>query len=48
MIGDVNPDFSFGFSNNVTLFKASGSTRCSTAEKGGDIYNFTKQWMFQD
>jgi TonB-linked SusC/RagA family outer membrane protein len=46
-IGDVNPDFSFGFSNNVTLFGV-GIYALFDGQKGGDIYNFTKQWMFQD
>ncbi len=46
-IADVNPDFSFGFSNTVrlggfTLYGLLDGTR------GGDIYNLTKQWMFQD
>lgn len=46
-IGDVNPDYSFGFANTVrfgglTLYGLLDGTR------GGDIYNFTKQWMFQD
>jgi TonB-linked SusC/RagA family outer membrane protein len=46
-IGDVNPDYSFGFANTVrfsgfTLYGLLDGTR------GGDIYNFTKNWMFQD
>lgn len=46
-IGDVNPDFSFGFSNNIKLF-GFGIYALLDGQKGGQIYNFTKQWMFQD
>ncbi len=47
IIGNVNPDYSFGFANTLrfagfTLYGLLDGTR------GGDIYNFTKQWMFQD
>jgi TonB-linked SusC/RagA family outer membrane protein len=46
-IADVNPDYSFGLANTVrfsgfTLYGLFDGTR------GGNIYNFTKQWMFQD
>jgi TonB-linked SusC/RagA family outer membrane protein len=46
-IGDVNPNYSFGLANTfrlggVTVYGLLDGTR------GGDIYNFTKQWMFQD
>ena len=46
-IGDVNPDYSFGFANTIrfggfTLYGLLDGTQ------GGNIYNFTKQWMFQD
>jgi hypothetical protein len=46
-IGDVNPDYSFGMANTLrvrgfTLYGLLDGT------KGGNIYNFTKQWMFQD
>jgi TonB-linked SusC/RagA family outer membrane protein len=46
-IGDVNPDYSFGIANTIrshgfTLYGLLDGTR------GGNIYNFTKQWMFQD
>ncbi len=46
-IGDVNPDYSFGFANTVRL---GGITLYGLLDgtKGGNIYNFTKQWMFQD
>ena len=46
-IGDVNPDFSFGFSNNIRIF-GFGIYALIDGQKGGQIYNFTKQWMFQD
>ena len=46
-IGDVNPDYTFGLANTVrfhgfTVYGLLDGTR------GGNIYNFTKQWMFQD
>ncbi|MBA3341622.1 MAG: SusC/RagA family TonB-linked outer membrane protein [Gemmatimonadaceae bacterium] len=46
-IGDVNPDYSFGFANTVRF---AGFTLYGLLDgiKGGDIYNFTKQWMYQD
>ncbi|HVF39785.1 MAG TPA: hypothetical protein VM939_07785, partial [Gemmatimonadaceae bacterium] len=46
-IGDVNPDYSFGFANTIRF---GGFTVYGLFDgiKGGDIYNFTKQWMFQD
>jgi TonB-linked SusC/RagA family outer membrane protein len=46
-IADVNPDFSFGFANTV---RAGGFTLYGLFDgtRGGQIYNFTKQWMFQD
>lgn len=46
-IGDVNPDFSFGFSNNLNIYGV-GVYALFDGQKGGQIYNFTKQWMFQD
>jgi TonB-linked SusC/RagA family outer membrane protein len=46
-IGDVNPDYSFGFANTIRL---GGFTLYGLLDgtQGGNIYNFTKQWMFQD
>ena len=46
-IADVNPDYTFGFANTIrfgglTLYGLLDGTH------GGNIYNFTKQWMFQD
>ncbi|MEP6729225.1 MAG: SusC/RagA family TonB-linked outer membrane protein [bacterium] len=46
-IGDVNPDFSFGWSNNLRV-RGFGIYALFDGQKGGQIYNFTKQWMFQD
>ncbi|MEO7647761.1 MAG: hypothetical protein ABIV11_05930, partial [Gemmatimonadaceae bacterium] len=47
VIGDVNPDLSWGFANNVR-FNAFSVYALFDGQRGGDIYNFTKQWMFQD
>ena len=46
-IADVNPDFSFGLANTIRL---GGFTLYGLLDgtHGGNIYNFTKQWMFQD
>lgn len=47
VIGNVNPDFNFGFANNVS-WKNITLYALFTGVKGGEIYNFTKQWGFQD
>ncbi|MBK6458305.1 MAG: SusC/RagA family TonB-linked outer membrane protein [Gemmatimonadetes bacterium] len=47
VIGDVNPDFSFGFANNLR-YKSFTLYALLDGVRGGDIYNFTKQWMYQD
>jgi TonB-linked SusC/RagA family outer membrane protein len=47
IIGDVNPDFSFGWANNLR-WKAFNIYALLDGQQGGDVYNFTKQWMFQD
>ena len=47
VIGDVNPDFSFGFANNLR-YKSFTLYALFDGVRGGDIYNFTKQWMYQD
>jgi len=47
VIGDVNPDFSFGLANNFRWHNFSAYMLFDGVQ-GGDIYNFTKQWMFQD
>ena len=46
-IGDVNPDYSFGFANTI---RAHGFTLYGLLDgtRGGDIYNFTANWMMQD
>ncbi len=46
-IGDVNPDYTFGLANTLrfagfTVYGLLDGTR------GGQIYNFTRQWMYQD
>ncbi len=46
-IGDVNPDFSFGFSNNLR-WRNFTVYALLDGQRGGDVYNFTKQWMTQD
>ncbi|MGK2934999.1 MAG: SusC/RagA family TonB-linked outer membrane protein [Gemmatimonadaceae bacterium] len=47
IIGDVNPDLSFGFANNIR-WNAFSIYALFDGQRGGDVYNFTKQWMFQD
>jgi TonB-linked SusC/RagA family outer membrane protein len=46
-IGDVNPDFSWGWANNLR-WKRFNMFALFDGVQGGDIYNFTKQWMYQD
>jgi TonB-linked SusC/RagA family outer membrane protein len=46
-IGDVNPDFSWGWANNIR-YKRFNIYALFDGVQGGDIYNFTKQWMYQD
>jgi TonB-linked SusC/RagA family outer membrane protein len=46
-IGDVNPDFTFGFANNLR-YKGFAAYALLDGQKGGEVYNFSKQWMFQD
>jgi TonB-linked SusC/RagA family outer membrane protein len=47
VLGDVNPDLNFGFTNDVRV-GAFSVHALFDGQKGGKIYNFTKQWMFQD
>ncbi|MDQ8155019.1 MAG: SusC/RagA family TonB-linked outer membrane protein [Gemmatimonadota bacterium] len=47
VIGDVNPDISFGVSNTFR-YKGIAVYALFNGVQGGDIYNFTKQWMTQD
>ena len=43
----MNPDYTFGFANTLRF---SGFTVYGLLDgtRGGQIYNFTKQWMYQD
>ena len=47
VIGDVNPKYTWGMSNNFR-FHSINVYALFDGQHGGDIYNFTKQWMFQD
>jgi len=46
-IGDVNPSFNWGMSNNLH-WKGVNLYALFDAQRGGDVYNFTKHWMMQD
>ena len=46
-IADVNPDFGIGMAHTIR-YKAITLYGLLDGMIGGDIYNFTKQWMFQD
>ena len=47
IIGNTNPDFTWGWSNTVR-YKNFSVYGLLVGTQGGQIYNFTKQWMFQD
>jgi TonB-linked SusC/RagA family outer membrane protein len=47
VIGNVNPKFNWGLANNFR-FKAFSIYALLDGQHGGQIYNFTKQWMTQD
>lgn len=47
IIGNTNPDFTWGWSNQVR-YKNFTFYGLLVGTQGGQIYNFTKQWMFQD
>jgi TonB-linked SusC/RagA family outer membrane protein len=47
VIGDVNPDLSFGIANTFR-YKSFSVYALLNGVQGGDIYNFSKQWMTQD
>ncbi|HVZ78239.1 MAG TPA: SusC/RagA family TonB-linked outer membrane protein [Gemmatimonadaceae bacterium] len=47
LIGNVNPDFNWSMIHDFR-FKNWGLHVLVDGVKGGQIYNFTKQWMFQD
>ncbi|HSQ29358.1 MAG TPA: SusC/RagA family TonB-linked outer membrane protein [Gemmatimonadaceae bacterium] len=46
-IGDVNPDFNLGLNNSFT-WKAISINGTVTWTKGGQIYNYTRQWPFNE
>ena len=46
-IGDVNPDFSLGLNNTLT-FKGLSLNSVFTWQKGGDVYNYTRQWPYNE
>lgn len=46
-IGDVNPDFNMGFNTNLQ-WKAVSVNSTVTWVKGGNIYNYTRQWPFNE
>jgi hypothetical protein len=47
VIGNVNPDFQVGFAHTFA-FRGFELFALFDWRKGGDIYNFTKQWMYQN
>ncbi len=46
-IGDVNPDFNMGFNTNLS-WKSLSFNGTLTWVKGGNIYNYTRQWPFNE
>jgi len=46
-IGDVNPDFTLGF-NNTIQFKGLALTGVVTWQQGGNVYNYTRQWPYNE
>lgn len=46
-IGDVNPSLNYGFSNDLRFGRFNVHANFD-GQVGGDIYNFSKQWTFQD
>lgn len=46
-IGDVNPQFNLGFNTNAQ-WKAFSANATVTWTKGGNIYNYTRQWPFNE
>ncbi|HEX6967075.1 MAG TPA: SusC/RagA family TonB-linked outer membrane protein [Gemmatimonadaceae bacterium] len=47
VIGNTNPDFTWGWANTVR-FKHFTVYALFNGTQGGQVYNFSKQWMFQD
>ena len=46
-IGDVNPDFNLGL-NSIVQWKGLSLNTVFTQQKGGQIYNYTRQWPFNE
>jgi TonB-linked SusC/RagA family outer membrane protein len=46
-IGDVNPDLTMGFSNSIQ-WKGLSFNSIVTWQKGGDIFNKTRQWPYNE
>ena len=46
-IGDVNPDYNLGL-NSVVQWKGLSLNTVFTQQKGGQIYNYTRQWPFNE
>ncbi len=46
-IGDVNPDLTMGF-NNTIQYKGFSLNSVVTWQQGGDIYNYTRQWPYNE
>jgi TonB-linked SusC/RagA family outer membrane protein len=47
VIGNVNPEFNWGWANNFR-YKSFSVYALFDGQHGGQVYNFTKQWMMQD
>ena len=46
-IGDVNPDLTLGMNNTIQWHGLSVSS-LFTWQKGGDVYNYTRQWPYNE
>ncbi len=46
-IGDVNPDFTLGMANSIQ-WKGFAVNGVFTWQKGGQIYNYTRQWPYNE
>ena len=46
-IGDVNPDYNLGL-NSIVQWKGLSLNTVFTQQKGGQIYNYTRQWPFNE
>ena len=47
VIGNVNPKLNYGFNNDIR-WKRFGFHGLFSGQVGGSVYNFSKQWRFQD